>query len=189
MVDDAERERAFGRELIITGQQLLGHLRPATQFLIPWNFGGRRPRSGVKNRRDRLVLNRVARSVIEDQRGQDHVWVFPLGGKPVQQILQKALCLARQRAAERWRELRKEPAPAGFAKLRVHDLKHTFGHRLEAAGVSDRDCQALLGHARRGITPQYMAPEVARLLQSAESVLGTERHGTIPLTIIRRKVA
>jgi hypothetical protein len=36
---------------------------------------------------------------------------------------------------------------------------------------------------------QYMAPEVARLLQAAESVLNTERHGTIPLTIIRRKVA
>jgi hypothetical protein len=68
-------------------------------------------------------------------------------------------------------------------------LKHTFGHRLEAAGVSDRDCQVLLGHARMGVTRQYMAPEVARLLQAAESVLNTERHGTIPLTIIRRKVA
>src|SRR5208283_2347084 len=77
---------------------------------------------------------------------------------------------------------------AGFAK-RAHDLKHTFGHRLEAAGVCDRDCQVLLGHARKGVTRQYLAPEVARLLHAAESVLNTERHGTIPLTIIRRKVA
>ena len=68
-------------------------------------------------------------------------------------------------------------------------MKHTFGHRLKAAGVSDRDCQAPLGHARRGITRQYIAPEVARLLQAAESVLNTERQGTIPLTIMRRKVA
>jgi hypothetical protein len=64
--------------------------------------------------------------------------------------------------------------PKGFANLRVHDLKHTFGHRLEAAGVSDRDCQVLLGHASKGITRQYMAPEVARLLEAAESVLETE---------------
>jgi hypothetical protein len=34
-----------------------------------------------------------------------------------------------------------------------------------------------------------MAPEVARLLQAAESVLNTKQQGTIPLTIIRRKVA
>ena len=127
----------------------------ATVFLIPWNFGGRRPRSGVKNRRDRLVvLNSVARSVIEGQRGEDPVWVFSRGGKPVQQMLQKAWCLARQRAAEKWRELKKEPAPAGFAKLRVHDLKHTFGHRLEAAGVSDRDCQARhCWDTRAGVSP------------------------------------
>jgi len=162
----------------------------ATVFLIPWNFGGRRPLSGVKNRRDRLVvLNSVARSVIEDQRGQDPAWVFPVRGKPVPLMVQKAWCLARQRAAEKWHELKQEPAPAGFAKLRAHDLKHTFGHRLEAAGVSDRDCQVLLGHARKGVTRQYMAPEVARLLQAAESALNTEQHGTIPLTIIRRKVA
>jgi len=144
----------------------------------------------VKNRRDRLVvLNSVARSVIEEQRGQHPVWVFPIGEKPVQRMLQKAWRLARQRAAEKWRALKDEPAPAGFARLRVHDLKHTFGHRLEAAGVSDRECQALLGHARKGVTQKYMAPEVARLMQAAESVLDTQRHGTVPLTIIRRKVA
>jgi hypothetical protein len=58
--------------------------------------------SGVKNRRDCLVvLNSVARSVIEDQRGQDSVWVFPVRGKPVPLMVQKAWCLARQRAAEK----------------------------------------------------------------------------------------
>jgi hypothetical protein len=30
---------------------------------------------------------------------------------------------------------------------------------------------------------------VARLIQATESVPNTERHGTLPLTIIRRKVA
>jgi integrase len=112
-----------------------------------------------------------------------------LVAKPVQRMLQKAWRLARQRTAEKWQLLKHEPAPAGFATLRVHDLKHAFGHRLEAANVSDRDCQALLGHARKGVTRQYMVPEVVRLTQAVESLLDTERHGTIPLTIIRRKVA
>ncbi len=85
---------------------------------------------------------------------------------------------------------KRRACPAGFAQLRVHDLKHTFGHRLEAANVSDRDCQVLLGHAHsRGVTRQYMAPEVARLTKAVESVLDTEQHGSIPLTIIRRKAA
>lgn len=57
----------------------------ATVFLTPWDVGGRLPRSSVNNRRDRLVvLNSVARSVIEDQRGQHSVWVFPIDGKPAQ---------------------------------------------------------------------------------------------------------
>jgi hypothetical protein len=88
------------------------------------NFGGRRPQSGVKNGRDRLVvLNSVARSVIEGQRGQDPVWVFPVCGKAVPLMVQKAWRLARQRAAEKWQELKKEPAPAGFAKPRAHDFE------------------------------------------------------------------
>ena len=31
-------------------------------------------------------------------------------------------------------------------QVRVHDLKHTFGRRLRAAGVSFEDRQDLLGH-------------------------------------------
>ncbi|HEV2977630.1 MAG TPA: tyrosine-type recombinase/integrase [Casimicrobiaceae bacterium] len=60
--------------------------------------------------------------------------------------------------------------------MRAHDLKHTFGHRLEAAGVSDRDCQVLLGHARKGVTRQYMAPEVARIAASGR--VGAESGAT-----------
>lgn len=35
---------------------------------------------------------------------------------------------------------------AGLPQVRVHDLKHTFGRRLRAAGVSFEDRQDLLGH-------------------------------------------
>src|SRR5260370_21249702 len=47
-------------------------------FLIPWNFGGRRPNSGVKNRYDRLVvLNGVARRFIGGPRSPPPRWAFP----------------------------------------------------------------------------------------------------------------
>ena len=45
-----------------------------------------------------------------------------------------------------WQEKYLRPALLGFASIRVHDLKHTFGRRLRAAGVTLEDRKALLGH-------------------------------------------
>ena len=73
--------------------------------------------------------------------------------------------------------------------MRVHDLKHTFGHRPEAAGTTFGDCQVLLGDRPRTVTQRYMVAEIVRLIEAAERVLETERRTTVPLTIIRRKVA
>ena len=53
---------------------------------------------------------------------------------------------------------------------RVHDLRHTFGHRLRAAGVGFEDRQDLLGHKSDRITTHYSAPDIARLIEAAESV-------------------
>ena len=38
-----------------------------------------------------------------------------------------------------------EESKLAYLTVRVHDLKHTFGHRLRAAGVSFEDRQDLLG--------------------------------------------
>ena len=35
---------------------------------------------------------------------------------------------------------------AALPNVRVHDMRHTFGHRLRATGVSFEDLQDLLGH-------------------------------------------
>jgi integrase len=54
-------------------------------FLIPASFGGRTPNSGVKNGKDRLVvLNAVARRVVDAQRGQDQVYVFATVARAIQ---------------------------------------------------------------------------------------------------------
>lgn len=64
---------------------------------------------------------------------------------------------ARERAAEKWEKQRGEPAPPGFRTVRVHDLKHTFGRRLRAAGVTFEDRQDLLGHKSGRVTTHYSA--------------------------------
>jgi integrase len=74
---------------------------------------------------------------------------------------------ARRRAAARYvQELGKE-APAGFKNVRVHNLRHTFGRRLRAAGVSFEDRQDLLGHRSTPVTTDYNAAELRNLLNAA----------------------
>src|SRR6266446_1445955 len=149
------------------------------------------PGDRVKNAQDRLVvLNRIARSVVEAQRGQhpDHVFtIVPKRGKaepgenqeaptpvPIFRMNTSARKSARVRAADKWEERTGSPAPEGFRRVRVHDLKHTFGRRLRAAGVSFEDRQDLLGHKSQRITTHYSHPEPSNLIAAAEKVCDSE---------------
>ncbi len=49
----------------------------------------------------------------------------------------------------------------------MHDLKHTFGRRLRAAGVSFEDRQDLFGHRSGRITTYYSAVELSRLIANS----------------------
>jgi integrase len=100
--------------------------------------------------------------------------VFAFYGKPVQRMLSGAWLRARERA--------------GLTQVRVHDLKHAFGRRLRALGVSFEDRQDLLGHRSSRMTTHYSAPELSRLLKSANQVC--ERKGNKPqLVMLRRRSA
>ncbi len=57
-----------------------------------------------------------------------------------------------------------------LVQVRVHDLKHTFGRRLRAAGVSFEDRQDLLGHRSARITTHYSAAELSKLIEAANRV-------------------
>lgn len=168
----------------------------ASVFLIPAGFGGRSARSGVKNRDERLVvLNDVAKSVIEKQRGQHPLYVFPFG-KPdgegnettVHRMNDSAWKKARIRAAKKWQEKFLRPAHDGFARIRIHDLKHTFGRRLRAAGVTEEDRKALLGHKNGSITSHYSAAELDQLIAAANKVSATDSRAPA-LTILKRREA
>jgi hypothetical protein len=65
------------------------------------------------------------------------------------------------------------PAHDGFARIRIHDLKHTFGRRLRAAGVTEEDRKALLGH-RNSIIYHYSAAELDQLIAAANKVSATD---------------
>jgi len=156
-------------------------------FLIPSDFGGRNERSGVKNGEERLVvLNNVAKSIIDKQRGLSKEWVFPYNGTAMHRMNDSAWKKARVRAAKLWQEENLRPAHPGYASIRVHDLKHTFGRRLRAAGVTQEDRKALLGHKNGSITSHYSGAELGHLIEAANMVSATDSRGPV-LTILKRK--
>jgi len=57
----------------------------------------------------------------------------------------------------------------GLKQVRVHDLRHTFGQRLRAAGVPLEDRKTLLGHKCGDITT-HSAPELAKVIEHAQRV-------------------
>lgn len=125
------------------------------------------PGHATKNGEARVVLlNAVARRIIEAQRGKHPTTVFTFDGAPVTRMLNTA-----------WRRAREK---AGLPRLRVHDLRHTFATRLRALGVSLEDRKALMGHTTTDVTTHYSAPELRRL-QAIVERLATSR----PVTVLR----
>ena len=70
----------------------------------------------------------------------------------------------------------------------VHNLRHTFGRRLRAAGVSNETRKALLGHVDGDITTHYSAAELNELIAAVESILNRNIAQTPTLTIVKRSV-
>ena len=130
------------------------------------------PGALVKNGQDRLIIcNQTAKAVIEEQRGKHPQYIFAYRGKPLHHMLNHGWCVARKKVG---------------LPVRVHDLKHTFGRRLRAAGVSFEDRQDLLGHKSSRITTHYSAAELQNLYQAANKVCGIENQG-VSLTVLGLK--
>ncbi len=226
------------------------------------------PGEVVKNREDRLmVLNRIARSVIEEVRGKHSEYVFTYRGHPVNNInntsWKRARILAamdavrsdpecawitdsvecegtdiraevqcqrsdseeplvltytredyeqeravmgrkplttwqkkdpdlrqqlRHKAIQRFLEIH-WPSATALSRVRVHDLKHTFGRRLRAAGVPVETRKVLLGHRNGDITTHYSAPELKELLDAAGKVCGEKSGKTPALVVLKTKAA
>jgi integrase len=147
------------------------------------------PGSVTKNGRPRLaILNDVAQSIVESQRGEHDTYVFTFldfrGERTRLGTLRNSGWIAaRRRASVRYREeLGKSPAK-GFQRIRAHDLRHTFGRLLRAAGVSLEDRQDLLGHESGRVTTHYSSAEVANLVKAANAI--TESRKSPTRTVLR----
>ena len=146
------------------------------------------PREHTKFELDRyVVLNRIARSVIESCRGKHPESVFTYQGKPITKMYNSGWKAARRRAAVRYERELKRPCPAGFRKVRVHDLKHTFGHRLRAAGVSFEDRKVLLGHKTFDVTTHYSAAEIGFLIAATERVCDLAERESPAVAVVRSR--
>jgi integrase len=134
------------------------------------------PEEKVKNGEERLVvLNTVAKSVIESLRGQHPEYVFIYRSERQKKMNNSG-----------WQHAR---ARAGLSQVRVHDLKHTFGRRLRAAGVSFEDRQDLLGHRSGRITSHYSAAELTSLIEAANKVVGQGSRKSPALVMLKKKAA
>jgi integrase len=108
-------------------------------------------------------------------RGIHPDYVFTYKGHPIQRINNSS-----------WKRVRKE---IGLPQVRVHDLKHTFGRRLRAAGVPLETRKVLLGHRNGDITTHYSGPELEELLEAINRVCEKLSGKSPALVVLKQKSA
>ncbi|MDP3228473.1 MAG: site-specific integrase [Acidovorax sp.] len=138
------------------------------------------PAAEFKGQRDHvLILNDAAWNIVEASRGMHEVYVFVYRRERVKH-LDRAPAMEYHRIGTinntGWQAARKA---VGLEKVRVHDLRHTFGQRLRDAGVSEEDRALLLGHAIEGMPQHYATATVARLVEVANKAQYTVDRTTL----------
>jgi integrase len=145
-------------------------------FVIPAEeFKGQRPHV--------LILNDVAAKIVEECRGAHDVFVFVWRRERVKHIEEEPVMSHRPVNTMNNTAFQNARRAAKLGRVRVHDLRHTFGQRLREAGVSEEDRALLLGHAIPGMTQHYATATIARLVEAANKV-----HETRDLTTLLRVV-
>lgn len=171
-----------------------------TVFLVPgWIVEDNGAIGLVKNREDRLhVLNRTARSVTGECRrlrplrhldgctihGDAAIcncaftYVFTYKGYKVGKMHNTA-----------WKRAWKAAGlPTGRNTLKgVHNLKHTCGRRLRAAGVGEKTRKVILGHRDGDITSHYSAAEIGELLEAVERIAVRGPSHSPSLTVLKMR--
>jgi integrase len=124
-----------------------------------------------------VVLNAIAKRVIDSRRGIHKEFVFTYRGNPVSRLHNTAWKRA-------WKEA-KLPTEQGILKG-VHNLRHTFGRRLRGAGIPLETRKALLGHANGDITTHYSAAELSELIDAVETIVNRGSNQSPTLTLVSK---
>ncbi len=141
-------------------------------FVIPASeFKGKRPHV--------LVLNDVAWRVVEACRGRHPEYVFVWRRERVKNFDAAPAMDYRPVATMNNTAFQAARKAVGLERMRVHDLRHTFGQRLRDAGVAEEDRALLLGHAIAGMPQHYATATIERLVDAANSATGTLDRTTV----------
>lgn len=136
------------------------------------------PESYTKTRTERVVvLNCVARRIIEGRRGINETYVFTYRDRPMGALNNTAWRRAWRKAGL--------PVKKGIRRG-VHNLRHTFGRRLRSAGVPEETRSTLMGHANGSITTHYSAAELQELLDAVEKIVDRGIAQTPTLSVVGR---
>ncbi|MDA8868530.1 tyrosine-type recombinase/integrase [Pseudomonadales bacterium] len=127
------------------------------------------PGEYMKNRQDFLVVcNTAAMEVLEARRGLHETFVFAGINGQRKDIKASGWRRGRIRAADAFERGEGKDAADGFRRLRVHDLRHTFGTRLRSLNVAFETRKDLLGHVQGDVTTLYSHVEVKELWRGLE---------------------
>jgi len=132
------------------------------------------PKESVKGRkRDRvLVCNKVAKELIDAQRGINDEYVFTYKGHRIGTMNNSA-----------WQRARRL---AGLGDLHVHDLRHTVGMRLREAEIREETIADILWHNRRSMTAHYSVAQVAELYDALNKISNESNRVNRSLVMIAR---
>ena len=128
------------------------------------------PETHHKNGKSKIVvLNSIAKEIIEQRRGEHPEFVFTYKGESIKRF-----------NASSWRKNRER---VGLPQVTFHDLRHTFATRLSNYGVSEPEIAALLGHTIPGVTATYAftTQSVEAMLNNAEKLVRRKQ-----MTFVRR---
>jgi len=126
-----------------------------------------------------LVLNDVAWRIVEEQRGLHSEFVFVYRRERTKHVeLEPAMAWSPVDTINNT-GFQNARAAAGLARVRVHDLRHTYGQRLRDAAVAEEDRSLLLGHSIDGMAQHYAAATIARLIEAANKVTETRDRTTV----------
>lgn len=125
-----------------------------------------------------IVLNSIAKRVVEGQRGVNSDYVFTYRGNPVNSLHNTGWKTAWAKAGL--------PVEPGILRG-VHNLRHSFGRRLRGAGIPLETRKVLLGHSNGDITTHYSAAELGELLDATEKIVDRNVAQSPTLTLVSRK--
>jgi len=133
------------------------------------------PGDKTKNTDDRVIpLNRIATQCIQEERGKHPEYVFTFRNQPIAHMNNTS-----------WQKARKR---ADLQHVRIHDLRHTCGRRMRAAGVPKETRAEILGHrsSKKDMTTHYSAAELQELMTAVEKICDRE-HETPALLVVRKR--